>query len=77
MADITYSIDKANSLNSYYASAFGCKQLAVIGRNISVGLDDIPGKILKLGGKATIPYLVRLLDLTFTMLLFQETGKAP
>jgi len=77
MADITYSIDKANSLNSYYASAFSCKQLAMTGRNKSIGLDGIPGKILKLGGKAMIPYLVRLLDITFTMLLFKKTGKEP
>ena len=77
MADITYSIDKASSLNSYYASVFSCERLAVIGRNKSIGLDGIPGKILKLGGKAMIPYLVRLLDITFTMLLFQETGKEP
>jgi len=57
MADITYSIDKANFLNSYYACAFSCKRLSVIGRNKSIGLDGIPGKILKLGGKAMIPYL--------------------
>jgi hypothetical protein len=77
MADIAYSIDKANCPNSYYASVFGCERLAVFGRNKSIGLDGIPGKILKLGGKAMIPYLVRLLDIAFTMLLLQETGKEP
>jgi hypothetical protein len=77
MADIAYSIDKANSLNYYYASAFSCEQLAVIRRNKSIGLDGIPGKILKLGGQAMIPYLVQLLDITFTMLLVQETEKEP
>jgi hypothetical protein len=29
-----------------------------------VGPDGIPGKILKLGGEAMIPYLARLLDIT-------------
>ena len=45
----------------------------MIGRNNSIGPDGIPGKILKLGGKAMILYLVWLLDKTFKMLLFQET----
>jgi hypothetical protein len=36
----------------------------MIGRNKSVGPDGIPGAILKMGGKAMIPYLVRLLDIT-------------
>ena len=40
------------------------KRLAMIGRNKSVGPDDIPGAILKMGGEAMIPYLVRLLDIT-------------
>jgi hypothetical protein len=39
------------------------KRLAMIGRNKSVGPDGIPGAILKMGGKAMIPYLVRLLDI--------------
>ena len=40
------------------------KQLAVIGRNKSVGPDGIPGAILKMGGEAMIPYLAQLLDIT-------------
>ena len=39
------------------------KRLAVIGRNKSVGPDGIPVAILKMGRKAMIPYLVRLLDI--------------
>jgi hypothetical protein len=35
----------------------------VIGRNKSVGPDGIAGAILKIGGEAMIPYLVRLLDI--------------
>jgi len=49
----------------------------VIGRNNSVGPYGIPGKILKLGGEAVIPNLVWLLDITFTILLFQEAEKQP
>ena len=33
------------------------KRLALIGRKKSVGPDDIPGILLKLGGEAMIPYL--------------------
>jgi len=40
------------------------KLLAMIGRNKSVGPDSIPGAILKIGGKAMIPYLAQLLDIT-------------
>ncbi|PNF22005.1 hypothetical protein B7P43_G17606 [Cryptotermes secundus] len=40
------------------------KRLAALGKNKSVGPDGFSGEILKLGGKATIPYLVRLLDVT-------------
>jgi hypothetical protein len=40
------------------------KRLSAIGRKKSVGPDGIPGKILKLGGEAMIPYLARLLDIT-------------
>jgi len=36
----------------------------VIGRNKSVGPDDIPDAILKMDGEAVIPYLARLLDIT-------------
>jgi len=36
----------------------------MIGRNKSVGPDSIPGAILKIGGKAMIPYLAQLLDIT-------------
>jgi hypothetical protein len=36
------------------------KKLAAVGK--SVGPDSVPGEILKLGGEAMIPYLVRLLD---------------
>jgi hypothetical protein len=36
----------------------------MIGRNKSVGPDGISGAILKMGGEAMIPYLVRLLDIT-------------
>jgi hypothetical protein len=38
------------------------KRLAMIGRNKSVGPDDIPGDMLKMGGEAMIPYLACLLD---------------
>jgi hypothetical protein len=37
----------------------------MIGRNKSVGPDGIPGAILKMCGEAMIPYLARLLDITF------------
>lgn len=40
------------------------KRLAAIGRNKSIGPDVVPGEILKLAGKAMIPYLARLLDIT-------------
>jgi len=40
------------------------KRLSAIGRKKSVGPDDIPGEILKLGGETMIPYLARLLDIT-------------
>jgi hypothetical protein len=40
------------------------KRLSAIGNKKSVGPDGIPGKILKLGGEAMIPYLARLLDIT-------------
>jgi len=33
----------------------------MIGRNKSLGLDGIPGAILKMGGEAMIPHLARLL----------------
>ena len=40
------------------------KRLAMIRRNKSVGPDDIPGDILKMGGEAMISYLARLLDIS-------------
>jgi hypothetical protein len=40
------------------------KRLAAIRRNKSVWSEGVPGEILKLGGEAMIPYLVRLLDIT-------------
>lgn len=85
---VTDPLEKANSLNFYYASIFSCessnpeiqpthsgkpftininiirKRLSAIGRKKSVGPDSIPGEILKLGGEAMIPYLVRLLEIT-------------
>ena len=39
-------------------------KLSAIGKKKSVGPDEIPGEILKLGGEAMIPYLARLLDIT-------------
>jgi hypothetical protein len=39
------------------------KRVAIIGRNKPVGPDYIPGDILKMGGEAMIPYLVRLIDI--------------
>jgi len=38
-------------------------RLAAIGRNRSIGPDGVPGEILKLGGKAMVPCLARLLGL--------------
>jgi hypothetical protein len=38
------------------------KRLAKVGRNKSVGPDGFPGKILKLGRDAMLPYLARLLE---------------
>jgi hypothetical protein len=38
----------------------------MIGRNKSVGPDDVPGDILKMGGEAMIPYLARLLDISIS-----------
>ena len=40
------------------------KRLGLIGNKKSVGPDDIPGIILKLGGEAMIPYLTRLMEIT-------------
>jgi len=40
------------------------KRLPAIGRKKSVGPDDIPGEILKLGWEAMIPCFARLLDNT-------------
>jgi len=33
-------------------------------RNESVGLDGVPGEILKLGGEAMTPYLARILEIS-------------
>ena len=41
------------------------KQPAAIGRKKSIGPDCVPGEILILGGGAMVPYLARLLDITF------------
>jgi len=73
------STEKANILNSYYASIFCCdcnsgetfiikpkvirKRLAKIRRNKSVWPDGVPGEILKLGGDAMTP-LARLLEIS-------------
>jgi len=96
---ITDPIEKANSLNSYYASIFSfernnpqiqstesgkpftiridiIRKRSAIGRKRSVGIDSIPGEILKLGGEAMIPYPARLLDITMKKMLFQVTGKS-
>jgi hypothetical protein len=40
------------------------RKTQMIGKNKSVGPDDISGDILKLGAEAMIPYLTRLLDIT-------------
>jgi len=40
------------------------KRLSAIGRKKSVEPGGIPGKILKLGGEAMMPYLERLLGIT-------------
>ena len=40
------------------------KRLARIGRNKSVGPDNIPGDILKMSGEAMVPYLARLFDIS-------------
>jgi len=40
------------------------KRSAMIRRNKSVGPDNIPGDILKMGGEAMIPYLAHLLDIS-------------
>jgi len=53
------------------------KRLAMVGRNKSVGPDGIPGAILKMGGEAMIPYLARLLDITFNNGTIKWTGKRP
>jgi hypothetical protein len=49
----------------------------VIGRNKSVGLDGIPGVILKVGGEAMIPYLARLLDITINNGTIPRDWKKP
>jgi len=51
------------------------KRLSVIGRKKSVGPDGIPEEILKLGGKAMIPYFVRLLVITMNNNPIPVTGK--
>jgi hypothetical protein len=40
------------------------RRIKVIGKNKSVGPDQVSGEILKLGGEAMISYLARLLDTT-------------
>ena len=40
------------------------RRIRAIGKNKSVGPDNISGEIIKMGGEAMIPYLARLLDLT-------------
>ena len=40
------------------------KRLERIGRKKSVGPDNIPGDILKMGGEAMVPYLARLFDIS-------------
>jgi hypothetical protein len=40
------------------------RRIRKIGKNKSVGPDRVPGEILKMGGEAMIPYLVRLLEIT-------------
>jgi hypothetical protein len=41
------------------------QRLAKIGRNKSVGPDGVAGEFLKIGGEAMIPYLARLLEISF------------
>jgi hypothetical protein len=53
------------------------KRLEMIGRNKSVGLDDIPGAILKMGGEAMIPNLTRLLDITINSDTISRDWKKP
>ena len=40
------------------------RRIRAIGKNKSVGPDNISGEIIKMGGEAMIPYLASLLDLT-------------
>jgi hypothetical protein len=40
-----------------------------------MGLDDIPGEILKLGREAIIPYLARLLDINLQIIQTIQAGK--
>jgi hypothetical protein len=40
------------------------KRLSAMRKKKSVGPDEIPGQILKLGGEVMIPYLARLLEIT-------------
>jgi hypothetical protein len=52
------------------------KRLSAISRKKSIGLDGIPGEILKLDEEAMIPYLMRLQDITKkNIILSQVTGK--
>jgi hypothetical protein len=51
------------------------KRLSAIVRKKSVGTHGIPGKIVKLGREAVIPYLARLLDITMYNKTSQMNGK--
>ena len=50
------------------------KRIKAIGKNKSVGPDQVSGEILKLEGEAMIPYLARLLDITIMVLCCVTEG---
>jgi hypothetical protein len=73
-------ITQIQCTNSYEPFTINTKIIrrwsAAIGKNKSVGPDSVSGKILKLGGKAMIPYLALLFNITI-MSLSQVVGKKP
>ena len=51
------------------------KWVPAIRKSKSIGPDCIPGKILKLGGEAMIPFLATLLEITLNNSTIQSDGK--
>ena len=63
--DSIQHIQEINSANQFTIDikTFS-RRIRAVGKNKSVGPDNIPGEIIKMGEEAMIPYLARLLEMT-------------